>query len=156
MTMVKEIERKWVVKTIPDINRVSAISICQGYLLSSGDAEVRVRKSGKDCTLTVKNGSGMTRDETEIRLSSKDFEGLWEATAGRRVYKFRHQMQHNGVTLELDTYSKELMGLHVVEAEFRSEEEAKAFNPPDWFGKEVTDDKRYSNRSLAENGIPKE
>jgi CYTH domain-containing protein len=28
------------------------------------------------------------------------------------------------------------------------------FNPPEWFGKEITQDRRYSNGSLSKNGIP--
>jgi CYTH domain-containing protein len=38
--------------------------------------------------------------------------------------------------------------------EFGDEIQAKAFVPPQWFGADVTEDGRYKNKSLAENGLP--
>ena len=37
----------------------------------------------------------------------------------------------------------------MVEVEFPDEESAKAFNPPEWFGEEVTFDDRFKNNYLA-------
>jgi CYTH domain-containing protein len=42
-----------------------------------------------------------------------------------------------------------------VEVEFPDEKTALLFTPPDWFGQEVTQDKRYTNGSLSKFGIPK-
>jgi CYTH domain-containing protein len=42
----------------------------------------------------------------------------------------------------------------VAEVEFESEAAADEFEPPDWFGPEVTDDPRYANRALAVDGVP--
>jgi CYTH domain-containing protein len=58
------------------------------------------------------------------------------------------------VTIELDVFRGGLSGLCVAEVEFPSEEEAAAFSPPDWFGREVTDDERFKNKSLARHGRP--
>ncbi|MBI3308179.1 MAG: adenylate cyclase, partial [Candidatus Melainabacteria bacterium] len=41
-----------------------------------------------------------------------------------------------------------------IEVEFDSVEQARKFNPPDWFGKEVTADKRYRSKNLAIKGLP--
>ena len=38
----------------------------------------------------------------------------------------------------------------MVEVEFESIEQANTFTPPDWFGKEVTNDHRYHNSYLSE------
>jgi CYTH domain-containing protein len=43
--------------------------------------------------------------------------------------------------------------LHLVTMEFASEEEARSFHPPEWFGPEVTADPRYTNQSLALRGL---
>jgi CYTH domain-containing protein len=51
-------------------------------------------------------------------------------------------------------YSGALTGLMVAEVEFPSEEAARAFVPPAWFGREVTNDSRYKNRRLATEGLP--
>jgi CYTH domain-containing protein len=37
----------------------------------------------------------------------------------------------------------------VAEVEFDDEEQCKKFEPPDWFGKEVSGEARYSNVKLA-------
>ena len=40
----------------------------------------------------------------------------------------------------------------VAEVELASE--ADAFDPPAWFGREVTDDPAFSNAALAADGLP--
>lgn len=42
------------------------------------------------------------------------------------------------LTIELDVFEGHYDGLILAEVEFASEEEAKAFNPPAWFGEDVT------------------
>ena len=54
---------------------------------------------------------------------------------------------------ELDIYYGELEGLITVETEFKSEKEANEFIVPNWYGKEITYDKRYKNKNLARCSI---
>ena len=42
----------------------------------------------------------------------------------------------------------------MAEVEFPSEDASQAFDPPSWFGHELTDDPRYRNRALAVDGRP--
>jgi CYTH domain-containing protein len=42
----------------------------------------------------------------------------------------------------------------LAEVEFDTREASERFEPPDWLGREVTDDASYGNRSLAECGRP--
>ena len=51
-------------------------------------------------------------------------------------------------------FSGVLAGLMVAEVEFGSEDQADAFEPPEWFGAEVTDDARFKNQKLACEGAP--
>ena len=51
-------------------------------------------------------------------------------------------------------FQGELDGLVTGEVEFPDEETARAFEAPDWLGREVTGDKRYANRVLAVDGAP--
>jgi hypothetical protein len=55
----------------------------------------------------------------------------------------------NGNVAELDVYEGYHAGKVTVEVEFGSVEEAEAFQKPDWFGLELTNDKKWSNRSMA-------
>ena len=152
-----EVERKFIVKQLPpELDRFPSDRISQGYLaIGEGGLEVRVRRRGENATLTVKKGLGRTRREEEIGLEPEQFERLWPLTEGRRVEKVRHLTPaEDGLTIELDTYTEELEGLATAEVEFDSEARADGFEPPSWFGPEVTDDPRYRNARLACNGAP--
>jgi adenylate cyclase len=102
----------------------------------------------------VKRGSGLSRQEEEIKLEPAQFEALWPLTEGRRLRKRRHSLGHGELTIEVDVYEGELSGLVVAEVEFPSEEDARRFEPPDWFDREVTGDEAYLNESLAVYGVP--
>ena len=153
-----ELERKWLVVSPPaDALAAPADAIDQGYLvIGAGGTEARVRRRAGRCTLTVKAGTGRSRDEYEISLSEDQFKVLWPATEGQRVVKSRRVLwdPERAATIELDVYAGDLDGLIVAEIEFPDEPAAAAFSAPDWFGTEVTDDDRYKNRRLAVDGRP--
>ena len=154
---VMEIERKFLVaESPPELERSSATRIEQGYLAIAADGtEVRVRRRGGRCVLTVKSGGGRSRTEEEIEIDAERFARLWPLTEGRRLEKTRHLIPAGaGLTIELDVYSAALSGLLVAEVEFQSEAAADGFDPPAWFGAEVTDDARFKNQRLAVEGMP--
>ena len=158
-----EIERKFLLRGIPPTMRYAhRVPIRQGYLALDGDTEVRIRITPKGAKLTIKAGRGGVRVEEEIALHSRQAESLWELTEGRRVQKTRRRVrlpQPAGapdLILEVDEYSGALDGLVVAEVEFPDEETSSGFEPPAWFVRELTDDWRYANRSLASDGMPEE
>jgi CYTH domain-containing protein len=146
-----EIERKFLVKNIPDLSNAQKMYIHQGYLTHTNDSvEVRLRQKDEQYFITVKSGSGMVRGEREASIEQKQFETLWPATQGKRIEKHRWSGQlSTQQTFELDIFMGELESLVLVEVEFPSMAEADSFQPADWFGHEVTDDKRYKNKALA-------
>ncbi|MGZ5341474.1 MAG: CYTH domain-containing protein [Solirubrobacterales bacterium] len=146
-----EIERKFTVAERPEFDPGDGEPIEQGYL-AIGHDEVRLRKKGDRRLLTVKRGSGLSREEREVELDDEQFEALWSATGGRRLRKRRYVIPHDGLEIELDVYEGDLEGLTVAEVEFESEQQADGFVPPDWFGEEVTGEEAYLNRSLATRG----
>ncbi len=149
-----EVERKFLVNVPPSLDTTDADEIEQGYLAIGSDAEVRVRRKGDRLLLTAKRGSGLSREEAEVELDRESFDELWRLTGGARLKKRRHVLPHGDLKIELDVYGGDLEGLIVAEIEFRSEEEAKAFDPPGWFGEEVTGDHRFLNETLATAGAP--
>jgi CYTH domain-containing protein len=64
-------------------------------------------------------------------------------------------MRIDGAQAEVDEYGGDLAGLVVAEVEFHDEHAAQAFTPPAWFGRELTGEVEYANRSLACNGLPR-
>lgn len=159
-----EIERKFLLSGVPPTMRFARREpIRQGYLALDGDTEVRLRITPKGAVLTIKAGRGGVRVEEEIALQTRQAEALWELTEGRRVQKTRRRVRLAGtgasgadLVAEVDEYAGALDGLVVVEVEFPDEEAARGFEPPAWFGRELTDDWRYANRSLASDGMPSE
>jgi adenylate cyclase len=152
---ITEIERKWLVSTPPPLTNLEGRKIIQGYIAVCADGtEVRLRQKGKSFFQTIKTGHGLKRGEIETELSEKQFKTLWPGTEGRRLEKLRYVIEWSGYQIELDLYQKNLRGLVLAEVEFKSLERAERFSPPQWFGKEVTNDKRYKNASLAARANP--
>jgi CYTH domain-containing protein len=154
---VTEIERKFLVEDAPpDLSSFPGSEIRQGYLAVDRDGtEVRVRSRDEAAALTVKQGAGRSRAEKELEIDRETFERLWPLTEGRRVEKRRSVVPGGeGITIEVDVYEGALAGLVVAEVEFPDDERAEAFEPPPWFGREVTDDPRFKNQSLAREGMP--
>jgi CYTH domain-containing protein len=150
-----EIERKWLVAALPDgFDTRRGASIRQGYVAVTDDAEVRVREIDDRHLLTIKSSGELTREEVEVPISEADFERLWTLTAGRRIEKTRTVIELDRLSGEVDVYAGSLAPLRVVEVEFASERDAGAFVAPAWFGREVTRDAGYKNRSLALAGHP--
>ena len=152
-----EVERKWLVEDAPaEALAAPAERIDQGYLtIGNAGGETRVRHKGERFWITVKSGSGLSRDETEVELTADQFAALWPATEGARVEKVRHSMPTgDGHLIELDVYSGALTGLIVVEVEFDDPWGAESFVVPYWFGREVTADDAYRNQRLALSGLP--
>lgn len=150
-----EIERKFLVHALP-AGLPEGIPILQGYLAHDDQMEVRIRQYGPRHFLAVKEGSGLTRRETEIEISPEQFQSLWPATEGRRLEKLRSRISYGPYQLELDRYLGELAPLLVAEVEFASVAESERFIKPDFLGQEVTEEEAYKNSSLAIHGIPDE
>lgn len=153
-----EIERKFLIteKLPDDLEEFRQERLDQGYLALADDGtEVRVRRVDQNDSkywLTVKSGTGKTRTETEVEITQEQFEQLWPATSDQRLEKIRYYVAYSGLTIELDVYLGQLSGLIVAEVEFQSEEASLQFEPPKWFGMEVTEDGGFKNKNLAKQG----
>jgi adenylate cyclase len=157
-----EIELKYLVDLgkLPeniDLNEAEQSHLRQGYIAIGADgSETRVRSFDDErFELTTKSPGMIARDEQTITLTKGMFEGLWTQTSGRRVIKTRYYIPLDGIMIELDVYEGHLQGLVTAEVEFdgRPTEamvRATTFEPPEWFGKNISEDRRYKNHSLAE------
>ena len=69
---------------------------------------------------------------------------------GNIIKKLRYFIPlENNLIAELDIYQDQLEGLMVVEVEFPSINHARNFMVPNWFGTELTENKKYKNKNLA-------
>ena len=150
---MQEIERRFRVRDLP-AERGDGTPIRQGYVALDGHSTVRVRDQGGTFVLTIKGGEGRVRTEVEVELDEERFEALWALTEGRRIEKRRYELPLDGHAAELDLFGAALDGLAIVEVEFDSEDAAGAFEPPQWFGEELTGVPGWSNAALATHGRP--
>ena len=149
-----EIERKFLVATLPSLSEYQGKIVKQGYI--STDPVIRIRKMDDLHTLTVKSKGHLIRQEFELDLTPEQFEDLWQKVDNAYVSKTRYFIPLDPVhTAELDIYYENLESLITVEVEFDSIRAAEKFIPPSWFGKDVTHDSRYKNNNLSLYGLPK-
>ena len=140
-----EIERKFLVKKIPDnLDTYERMDMIKGYLNTA--PVVRVRKENDDYVLTYKGSGLLSHSEYNLPLNKESFEHLLKKCDGIIISKSRYKIPiENNLTAELDIFKGDLDSLKLVEVEFGSVEEANNFIPPEWFGEDVTTDGRYHN-----------
>lgn len=143
-----EIERKFLVKTLPDhLESYPCRHLAQGYLCIG--PVVRIRRDNDKYELTYKSGGMMARQEYNLPLDEQSFNHLKNKIDGRLIEKRRYMIPLEPYTIELDIFDGDLASLVIAEVEFPSIEEANAFVAPDWFGEDVTYDGRYHNSYLS-------
>jgi len=148
-----EIERKFLPKSlICDLTPYKQFEIEQAYI--SVDPTIRLRRQNSEYYLTFKQKGLLAREEAEFTITKAQFDHLWEKIETNPIRKTRALIPlADGLTAEIDVYHGVLEGLVTIEVEFISLDQAKRFDPPNWFGAEVTEDPNYSNSSLAVNGM---
>ncbi len=150
-----EIERKWLVPEIPVFKEQHKTSdIKQGYILNGNGVCLRVRVTrGHDYSgyVTVKGPNELPEavEEHEMAIPVETAEELLKLSGCATITKKRTYVRYGGLTIELDEFKDNLKGLVVAEVEFPTPR--YPFNPPSWFGKEVTGDKRYTNSNLVKS-----
>ncbi len=153
-----EIERKYKIKEIPgELTDYKFKKIEQGYLCHK--PTIRIRKSNEDYIMTYKSKFGIEKqgekgaivnNEVELPLTEEAYLTLKSKTDGNLIYKTRYLIPlKGGLTAELDIFEQQLQGLVFTEVEFPDESTADNFIPPEWFGEELSFDKRYSNYNLS-------
>ena len=143
-----EIERKFIIKTIPfNLTDYTCNIIAQAYI--STNPVIRIRQQNDKYILTIKSKGLLKREEFNLEISKDEFYNLYSKIDGRLIKKKRYLIPlKDNFTAELDVFEDNLEGLKLVEVEFTSEEDALNFTPPDWFNQEVTYNPKYQNNRL--------
>ena len=139
-----EIERKYKIETLPDgYENFPSRMIEQAYLCT--DPVVRVRRDGDEYYMTYKSHGLLAREEHNLPLNETAYLHLLEKADGIILSKRRYRIPIEGtaLTIELDIFERDYQGL------IPTEEEALAFTPPAWFGRDVTFTGEYQNSKLS-------
>jgi CYTH domain-containing protein len=66
------------------------------------------------------------------------------------VHKTRYRVPHENLIWEVDVFAGKLRGLVIAEVELDFSEQVIAL--PEWIGREISDDRRYSNSAMSRTG----
>lgn len=157
-----EIERKWLfdMEEVPTYLSQTLTHYMQGYI--SIEPEVRIRTKcvetlpnrylgEKTYALCIKSNGTLSREEIQKDLTKEEFNSMLKVG---NINK-KDLIMKAYYTIPIDNY---FLTVGIVdkgkphefcygEIEFSSEEEALAFNTPQWFGEEVTDDPSYKMKN---------
>ena len=154
--MGKEIERRFLVKS-EKWRKFSSSSwtIRQGYFNSPVCIRIRIETSLKiSATITVKgkpiDDACRVRPEFEYNIPVQDAYDMLGSFCSKGISKQRWHVLAKGNRWEVDVFHGAHNGLVVAEIELSSADQE--IEIPKWVGREVTNDIRYSNHSLAIHG----
>lgn len=153
----KEIEKKYIVKELPEnLSEYPHKEIEQSYL-NKGGAPIRLRKiSNGDGFLFLLSKKARVSEgsiecvEYNIELPEDVYNNLLEAIEGRTIIKTRYNIPlTDGLVLELDVFHGFFEGVCIAEIEYSSIEQANSFVVPEWLGEEVTSLEILANGYMA-------
>ncbi|MFH2058707.1 MAG: CYTH domain-containing protein [Pseudomonadota bacterium] len=147
--MADEIEKKFLLKYIPNPLMINGTRIIQGYMVNQKQMVVRIRLSGENAFLTIKGKTvNASRKEYEYSVPQEDARQMLNLFCEKPfVEKIRYHIEHAGFEWVVDQFSGDNAGLIVAEIEL--DDIDQTFQKPDWIGKEVTHDPRYYNSNLV-------
>ncbi|HRI05800.1 MAG TPA: hypothetical protein PLV59_02540 [Candidatus Dojkabacteria bacterium] len=143
-----EIERKWLVKSLPDISKCKKVVYERHILYSDEKIEVRITKKDNvflfERKVTINETS---RDNNIFEITEAEYEffrGFAKYSLERDGYNFSDNPK-----LSIKVYKGKYGGLNRVEVEFDTEENAKKYVPLKWFGKEITGTALANDKKLV-------
>lgn len=144
-----EIEKKYLLKELPELEKYECHKIEQAYLCT--DPVVRVRREDDRYYMTYKGSGMMAREEYNLPLNPAAYEHLSAKADGNIISKKRYliPLEQESLMAEVDVFEAPFAPLVMAEVEFASREQAGEFVPPEWFGEEVTFDRRYHNSYMS-------
>ncbi|MBU1014267.1 MAG: CYTH domain-containing protein [Bacteroidetes bacterium] len=144
-----EIERKFLVDKNLFKPSVKGELVHQVYLKRNNGRSVRVRIIGTNAFITIKNTiTAMVKNEFEYAIPLQDAQEMIEIFKDLpAIKKIRYQQVIDGNEWVVDEFLGENEGLLMAEIELPST--STSFSKPAWLLKEVTDDFRFHNSSLA-------
>ena len=147
-----ERERVFLLKELPeDLLEFKHIDIKIGDVTSSNDVNVlKVRQKGDVYEIIKKELiSPQEKKEYLIPLNEEEFKRLFSVTQRRHAKKgFFYPLDK--YVCELDIYMDEMAGYARAEVEFDNIEELELFDPPSWFGEEITAINHEIHENLGE------
>lgn len=141
-----EIERKWILPSLPKaVADQTPLQYERHFLFISDSIEIRIQRKGEkyEFERKVKQRS-LERTGQKFEISKEEFNVL----KGASIRSIRRESYVLG-NISIKKYTGTFEGLIRAEVEFKSEEEAKAFEVPDWLGAEISDSRLGKDKNLV-------
>lgn len=136
--MKNEIERKFLVRTLPDLIDIEKVEYERYFLFNANNSEIRLQKKGSKFELERKVLiSHHERKREKLELTQEEFDALKPLNT-IPIIRDGYKISTNP-DVSVKIYHGQYEGLVRAEVEFESLEKLELFRPPDWFGKEITD-----------------
>jgi len=133
-----EIERKWLIKKMPDLSNIKRIEFERYFIFVDDTVEVRVQRIDNRYEFERKiETSKLSRDEVKFDITKAEFD-YYKSIATKSIVRDAYQVS-TSPNISIKIYHGDYKGLARVEVEFLSEDEAKKYTPLEWFGQEITD-----------------
>lgn len=149
----QELERTFLPSALPsDLTQSRHRTINDLYIpVSEQHPIVRLRMADGKYEITKKftlQEDSSIRTEETISLSESEYQAL-VAVNGKRLIKTRYYYSRDGRKFEFGVYEGDLAGLVLIDVEFKSLDEMKSFQPPNFLGRDVTGLKFLRGGELA-------
>ncbi len=143
----QEIKRKFLPKNRPDLSNLRHEEFERYYLLTDKKIDLRIQRiNNKYEVERMEKISVISRTKQKMSISQEEFnmlKSLAEFSVVRDSYTFSENPE-----IKIRVYHGKFEGLIRIEVEFRSEEEAKNYQPLDWFGCEITNTPLWRDSEL--------
>lgn len=130
-----EIERKFLVKKMPDLSGIVPIHFERYYLSISDDSEERIQRTNDTYSYEKKTAiDEFSRSTEKKEITNEEFERLKSNSSGAIIRDSFPLSSHVSIKIYHGMYE----GLARAEVEFLSKTEADNYIPETWMGDEVT------------------
>lgn len=135
--MSKEIEKKYLVKQMPNLKNIKPIRYERYYINDNIDNQIRVQKKADKFILETKTKiSDMECKKEKQEITEKEFLKLIKDC--KKVIIRDSYLINEKPNITIKIYQGTYKGLIRAEVEFNNEYEYNNFEIPGWFGKDIT------------------
>jgi len=137
-----EIERKFLVKNMPDISGIQPVYYERYFLKIEDGYQERIQRKGDRYEFETKKlvpsiGNVSHHEKTRDQITEKEFERLKEGKENLGIMRDGYFLSKNP-DISIKIYRGKYEGLVRAEVEFDSEKEARDYQPEPWMGEEIT------------------
>ena len=156
--MSKEIERRFLINPTKLPSLPNTVYVTQAYLSMKPAVRARVIQDLDgdflDAFFTVKGQGTIEREEIENEIPEDKAWSIIGMSPYHQIIKKRSYLIIGELLWEIDEFKSPVPNKWIAEVEL--EDKNQNVNLPEWIVKEITEDSRYSNASLAKYGWPDE